>query len=301
MFAPPTTKRTLKVSDRGLDAHVAQVLHSMLAIVQGRSVAQWERTSPHEADVLFVGMTEQPTKMAQPIHIVVAQGENDPPEGLGTFALHYPFRVMQVLSLLDLIAEHFPTRPRSARSGWEPAESFYVALTTRTPGQTLRARAGNGDQIWLTDQQAWMLPMTWRHLCQSPLDLSVFMPTHEAISTGRMAYSLKDMGWHLGQHAPMQRPPWLHPGIAYQLQQWPDCKRLNLTNTSTLDQLARWAHRPWTCAEDPAPTLQLMTSLFLMRCLDIQPVVAVGEASEKAIQALSGWRHFISQLRRRWA
>ena len=88
--------RTLGICATGLAPDPLRVFHSMLKVVEGRSLAAWRPGTMEQADVL-------PAR----------------------FVLRLPFRVMQLLSLLDEVAAFLAAPPAAAstagQSRWAAA------------------------------------------------------------------------------------------------------------------------------------------------------------------------------------
>lgn len=308
-------KRILKVGDRGLATHVSHVLHSMLTVVQSRSSAFWELSAPQEADVVFVGQTETlSSSSSNQVVIVVSDGQAGQARSVAAFVLHYPFRVMQLLTLLDSIADHLqaritpdPTLPVPA--GWVPAVAFRAA--TRTPPGTdfqVAARTGNGDHLWLDAHGAWMRMVTLLHLRSGPLDVGPFAPAPAPRPMDAVHCPLPDLGWHLGRHGPGSLAPWLATDTAYGLQRWPDLGRLG-TPDPWLDLCAHLATQPCTPAQlgarsgqSPDTVHRFLAAASLAGCLTGSTRdVAWSPSAAPVVAVVPGWRRFLVQLRQRFA
>ena len=82
----------------------------MLKIVEGRSVAAWQPSDTEQADVLIAHISADPAvlnawgRTGKPMVMVVDTHEAWPSSA--QFVLRYPFRIMQLLTLLDDLAGH---------------------------------------------------------------------------------------------------------------------------------------------------------------------------------------------------
>ncbi len=121
--------RNLRISDIGLSKDASHAFHSMLAIVQGRAAADWHLSTPAEADVLLAP-TQQAAHGAHTRDktvIVVAEERSEWIDA--PFVLRHPFRVMQILSILDAVSAHLQTEPVTACSThWAGAQSLRALI-----------------------------------------------------------------------------------------------------------------------------------------------------------------------------
>lgn len=223
----------------GVGEDAAHAFCSMLDVLQGRTRCQWQVVQDiSQAGVIVTqfhaGQSEALSGLQvdnRPILAVIRQSDLRPPT---PYVLTHPFRVMQVMTVLDEIAEHAAAR--------EPA--------TRAARRTL-AVASN-----------WAFANSWREL-QEPVSASIWHQTTtdsgalivisktlhsyacapeviEQIRSGALvpgpvvavdAYKLEsrfvrrplcELLWYNALHADNKLAPWLAPNANFSIRRWPD-------------------------------------------------------------------------------
>lgn len=304
-----TDMRVWKVSDVGLPADASHALHSMLKILDGRSAASWQLSRSMDADVLFVGADagSRALDVAQTTGKIMVEVTEGRATGEGTaFSLQRPFRVIQLLDLLDSIAEHLRKHPmakRAAHASWAPALSLLEATAQASPDWRV-ASTGDGGQLWLDKEYVVASEQTMQRLRSEPMEISSFVPSLIPPPSEAARCAVTDLGWYLGWQGTGQMPPWLNEHERYQLRRWPDFGRLG-AQAMMLELCAEAAAHPVTHAElaertrcSPAQAYRFLAAASLAGWL-----VAQGQAQPRAQRAVrpSSWARLVSQLRRHLA
>jgi len=103
--------RTQRLGFVGLGDDTVSACLSMLKIIDGRSSVHWDQSVPGDADVLMVACDQQEqtrqTDLSDKPCIVVYPTTRDRPAS--TFTLPHPFRVMQLLDVLDEVVRTLAT------------------------------------------------------------------------------------------------------------------------------------------------------------------------------------------------
>ena len=91
----------------GLEHDTASACLSMLKIMDGRSGVHWSESEPDAADVLMISSeataeTQRWSSSTKPRIVVYPAGEAKP---TSAFTLAHPFRVMQLIGVLEEVAE----------------------------------------------------------------------------------------------------------------------------------------------------------------------------------------------------
>lgn len=304
-----TDMRVWKVSDVGLPADASHALHSMLKILDGRSAASWQLSRSMDADVLFIGADagSRALDVAQTTgKIMVKVTEGLPMPEASAFTLRRPFRVIQLLDLLDSIAEHLRKHPVTKPIGhtsWAPALSLLEATAQASPGWRV-ASTGDGGQLWLDNEHVVTTAQTMQRLKEEPMDISAFVPSLTLPPSDATRCAVADLGWYLGWHGTGQMPPWLAEEERYQLRRWPDFGRLG-AQPMMLELCAEAAAHPSTHAELVQRTgcSAMQAYRFLAAASLAGWLVAQRQAHPRAQRAVrpSGWARLVTQLRKHLA
>lgn len=293
------------IGDVGLSTDASHALHSMLQIIRGRSATAWELSAPSRANVLLVGhdaldSTLRTPDLATKLLIVVVDDRAAPSHM--PFVLRYPFRVMQLLDLLDDVAGHLQ-RHDTDDAPWATAHALRKASQQATARGWQVAQAGNDARIWLDADSVRTDERTLRQLCAEPLEIGPFVASEQAPPPESLRCSRADACWHVGLHAPDALPPWLDPETSYGLRRWPDLGRLGAP-APLLDLCADLAMRPHTPAEllqrttyDTAPVHHFLAAASLAGYLAGQER-DIHRSGNTGSAPLRGWARFITELRK---
>lgn len=295
----------LKICDIGLSDDASHAFHSMLKIVDGRANAVWQLADIDHADVLIAHVSSDAAALHQwnrsgkPVIAVVDDRDTWPPS---PFVLRHPFRVMQLLAMLDRIAEHVRA-PRGTAcangSPWAAAESLR-ALGTQA-GVWHVTHDEHGRPLWIGEGRAHAAAQTLSRLRSGPLRLDLFMPAPDRPPDDAEHLALGDAAWFVGLHGPDGLPPWLAAQTPYRLRRWPDLGRLG-AEAPLVELVARTAARAHTAgalAEIPGQTPGRVHR-FLAAASLCGLLVAAPQASASAaqVETTNGWSRFVGSLRR---
>jgi len=301
--------QTLKICDVGLQPDTSHAFHSMLKIVAGRSKAIWQLAEVEHADVLFASSEGDGTTFAawgasgKPVVLVIDDRSSWPP---APFVLRHPFRVMQLLSVLDDVAELLAASPGRARgdpSRWSGAESLRSLMPQSGNAAWNIARTPLGEEVWLGHGFVRATARTIARLRAGEFELAAFHPTATNPPADALPIATCDFAWYVGLSGPARLAPWLAVDAAYRLRRWPDFGRLG-ASTGMLELCAMSTVRAWTPAglveasrQPPADVHRFLAASSLAGLLvangseQVPPSLARGRVQ-------SGWDRFLGGLRR---
>ncbi len=209
--------KALKICDVGLHPDTSHAFHSMLKVVAGRSKADWSIGGVADADVMIASSGGDPASFAawgasgKPFVLVVDDRGSWPPT---PFVLRHPFRVMQLLSILDDVAEQFHGRSTSTPAdsvAWSAAEALRLCMSRMGVGEWQVARGDLGEELWLGGGSAHADPATLARLreCANWISASALsgrcatdpaplrLHSRSAISPGSSAFTARP-SWRRG-------------------------------------------------------------------------------------------------------
>lgn len=304
--------KTLKICDVGLHPDTSHAFHSMLKVVAGRSKADWSIGGVADADVMIASSGGDPASFAawgasgKPFVLVVDDRGSWPPT---PFVLRHPFRVMQLLSILDDVAEQFharaPVSPVDSAT-WSATESLRQCMSRAGSAEWQVARGDLGEEVWLGGGGAHADPATLARLREQDLHLTAFRPVRNGPGAGTVAFPLCDLAWLVGVRGAGQLAPWLEPDAGYRLRRWPDFGRLGVT-TSLLELCAYAASHAWTPAALANATGQSPEAVHrFLNAASLAGLLATTHAEQRDAShpragagMPNGWRRLIGGLRRR--
>jgi hypothetical protein len=304
--------KALKICDVGLHPDTSHAFHSMLKVVAGRSKADWSIGGVADADVMIASSGGDPASFAawgasgKPFVLVVDDRGSWPPT---PFVLRHPFRVMQLLSILDDVAEQFHGRSTSTPAdsvAWSAAEALRLCMSRMGVGEWQVARGDLGEEVWLGGGSAHADPATLARLRELDLRLGAFRPVRNGPGAAAIAFPLCDLAWFVGVHGAAQLAPWLDRNATYRLRRWPDLGRLGVT-TGLLELCAYATSRAWTPAALAHATGQSPDAVHrFLNAASLAGLLATTHAGQgdapqphAGTGRPSGWRRLIGGLRRR--
>jgi len=300
---------TLKICDVGLQPDTSHAFHSMLTIVAGRSKAAWQLAGVEHADVLFASSEGDGSAFAawgatgKPVVLVIDDRSSWPP---APFVLRHPFRVMQLLSVLDDVADLLaasPGRERGDPSRWSAAESLRALMPQSGNAAWHVTRTPLGEEVWLGHGLVRAAARTIARLRAGELEVAAFHPTGTSPPADAPAIAACDFAWYVGLSGPARLAPWLFADVAYRLRRWPDFGRLGV-NTGMLELCAMSTVRAWTPAALVEASGQLAADVHRFLAAASLAGLLVANGSEQAPALLargrvqSGWDRFLGGLRR---
>ncbi|WP_372637768.1 hypothetical protein [Alcanivorax jadensis] len=236
--------RTQRLGFVGLGDDTVSACLSMLKIIDGRSSVHWDQSVPGEADVLMVACDQQEqthqADLSNKPCIVVYPTTRDRPAS--TFTLPHPFRVMQLLDVLDEVVRTLTTDGDPDHTGATPVElakpgseadfcaSLYRVITTKTE-QRSELYCSNSEEGQLLVKPAshrfYARPALLHALNAGTVTLSQLAPYTDPVPEGMAARPLFELAWLTGANHSDGLLPWLEPDSQFQLSRWPSAAALN--------------------------------------------------------------------------
>ncbi len=309
--------QTINISTNDLPPELSRVFHSMLKVVEGRSIASWSDSALDRADVMVAHasgnaeLIERWGRSGKPMVMVVDDRHSWAPT---PFTLHHPFRVMQLLTLLDDVARSID--PKASRApapkavtgdpSWKAAAAFHDAMASASEKSRYRMQARCGTTLWISSGRAHVLPEAMAALRSANLEWHDFVPTEEPPPSGAASMPISDAGWHIGLSMRAGLAPWLNASAAYRLRRWPDLGRLGRT-TGMMAMTAVLASRACTSAQlaqeadqPSAAAVRLLNAASLAGLLAVESaaVAAPPVSATPAPAARRGWMKLVGDLRR---
>lgn len=302
--------QTLGIHDIGLHVDASHALHSMLKVLQGRLHASWQACDIERADVLLAhahcdpGVLSRWTRTGKPLVVVVDERMDRP---ASPFVLRQPIRVMQLMGMLESVAEHLAEQPRRAgtavpaASAWTALESLRRVMAQAGGNAAQVAVTADGSQLWIDRGCAFADAATFQRLRDGELVATPFAPTDAALPPHLKPFPLVDLAWFLALAGPGELAPWLDPRSAYRLRRWPDFGRLG-GSSSMLELAAMAAAHAMTpdmivCASAKAPAVvnRFLNAASMAGVCVSAPVRA---AARPGLAPGGLWSRFVGDLRR---
>lgn len=225
--------RQLAITDLSADA--ARAFRSMLEVLSGRTSVTWNLVETLVgADVIVTGEPARvnPVWSAQQGKRIVAiiEGGQKRASQHAPYVLQHPFRVMQVLAILEEIAEDYK-RPelrivRGAESGlWDFAESVRAAAGQGSPPAWYRTQTATGAEIIVTGTLTSCAceSAVFANICNQTVSLAPLAQTVvQSVPARYTKRPLSELLWYNTWHASSALAPWLDPDALYGIRRWPD-------------------------------------------------------------------------------
>ncbi|MBL8297110.1 MAG: hypothetical protein JNN30_02075 [Rhodanobacteraceae bacterium] len=224
--------RTRRIAVAGLADDASQAFRSMLKILEGRGGLSWILAPPDAAEVLIAGTHGDELiarRWARTDKPVIAVYEGSAARPMTPYTLHHPFRVMQLLGVLEEIdqalARPMASTPRThvAESGTGFAESLRLLARGNAAGGLYAAGEG-GMKIFVRSEVLvyYASTETAQRLTRSALPFSALHLTNESPPPDFVCRPIFELAWFTGWHASTTLASWVDPGAVYHLQRWPD-------------------------------------------------------------------------------
>ncbi|MBQ23871.1 MAG: hypothetical protein CL546_02920 [Alcanivorax sp.] len=237
----------------------------MLKIMDGRSEVDWSHSDPDSADVLMISCDQtdetQRWERSDKPRIVVYHGNQQKPAS--PFILQHPFRVMQLLSVLDEVADtlssgaaspsHSPaqvTAPSTAVSN--NVSPFWLSLheavngNVPDPAGLLVSSSSHGALYFKpASQRFYASKALFRQLAAGSVELGPLKPTTEVVPEETVACPLFSLCWMVSRYGATHLAPWMNPEGAFHLKRWPSFGTLEKSRTH-LSLCALMTKRPLT-------------------------------------------------------
>ncbi len=210
----------------------------MLKILDGRGGLSWALAPPDQADVLIAGthgddlVARHWAKTDKPL---IAVYEASAARPLTPYTLHHPFRVMQLLGVLEDVDQalgdtlHDAARTPRAESirigsaGIDFAESLRL-LARSSAGGNLHAAGDAATRVYVRDDLSvyYAGAETARRLTREALPLAALRLTADTPPPGFVCRPVLELAWFTGWHAADTLAPWVDRGATHRLRRWPD-------------------------------------------------------------------------------
>jgi len=296
--------QTLRISDVGLSPDASRAFHSMLGIVQGRAAAHWQLTDPAQADVLLTPTQHERSAIAGIGKAIVLVVEERNAWLDAPFVLRHPFRVMQLLSILDAVSVQLhPAHIERPPAGWAGAQSLRQLLAQGNTSQWHVAEGGAGKRLWIGARSAAATPAALVALKAGSFAHGEFLPSANTPEDDCVALPRQDAAWYVGYHASTELAPWLSAHASMRLRRWPDFGRIeaSLAAFRLSAETALAATTPAALAMSTrvadAEVHRFLNAASLAGLLVVAPR---SEAAPRAPHAMpGGWTRLLGGLRRR--
>lgn len=254
------TTRRFAMIDLGEDARRA--FGSMVEILNGRTRTEWEAVDAIEAaDVVVAGFSAGRSTLPDlyrentPVLAIVESGDLRPHT---PYVLTHPFRVMQVLSVLDELADIEPRRslrvaalPAATAASWEFAASLRALAHAPVAAQWLVTRADDGAEVMVSGNLRSFAcdSATLARIRGGRIALSALEPaTTQLVPARQNRRAIDELLWYTGCNAGAGLAPWLDALASFRLRRWPDFGFLRPTRAQ-LQIVAALAARAQTRSE----------------------------------------------------
>ena len=224
--------RTRRIAVVGLADDAGHAFSSMLKVLNGHASANWTVSAPEEADVLIAGPhggDGEAQRWARTEKPLIAVYEGAALRPLTPYTLHHPFRVMQLLAVLDEIEQVLISAPTETARGaavdpdWNFAESLRHLSRCTARGE-LHAAGSGPARIYVRDDIS--VYYASREMCSRLRSHAPVLPslrlTSEQPPVAFESRPAFELAWFAGLHGPATLAPWLDAHAAYRLRRWPD-------------------------------------------------------------------------------
>jgi hypothetical protein len=237
--------RTRRIAVAGLGDDVSQAFRSMLKILDGRGGLSWTLAAPDDAEVLIAGAHGDDLaarRWARTDKPVIAVYEGAAARPMTPYTLHHPFRVMQLLGVLDEVDQALSgPAPDTSRACAAVEGSFDFAESLRRLARSsaagnLHAAGESAARVFVRDDLSayYASAETAQRLTRAALPLPALRLASDEPPPGFVCRPVFELAWFTGWHAADAPAPWLDRHATYRLRRWPDFGLLR----GTRDQLA---------------------------------------------------------------
>lgn len=308
-----TTRRITLATDVGNDA--AHAFRSMLEVLSGRTSCAWQLVDTIErADVVVSGnaaqlMSTSPARDRRVIAVVEKAAPGIRPNT--PYVLTHPFRVMQVLSMLDEIEDEYK-RPemrieRSPELGhWDFAESVRALAATSSQASWYCAKTAAGAEVIVTGNLHSFAceAVVFEQIRTGSTTLSALAPASvQSVPLNYVRRPACELFWHNAFNASMALAPWIEGRGSFHIRRWPDFGTIPATRQH-LQLVAMLAKHGCSRAQLAHATNaamvdidRLLNALSICDLLVFEESTAVARAKPSA-QLPGFFRSLLSSLRR---
>ncbi|MQX53671.1 hypothetical protein [Alcanivorax sediminis] len=233
-----------KLAFVGLEADTTSACLSMLKIMNGRSSVEWMQAEPDEADVLMLANDDSDTSRQwqnsdKPCIVIYHNNESKPS---AAYTLSHPFRVMQLISVLEDVSRTLEDASPD-ESSLKPISAQTQAATPHRPsGQTdfseslyQAVTSKNAQELYQSDSPKGSLfvsPSAGAYFIQEPLfnevrhktaALTALKPAKDADLSAYIRRPITELAWMTAQLS-STLPAWLPKDGSYRLKRWPNVR-----------------------------------------------------------------------------
>lgn len=228
-----------KLAFVGLEADTTSACLSMLKIMNGRSSVEWMQAEPEDADVLMLANDDSDTSRqwqdsSKPCIVIYHNNESKP---AATYTLSHPFRVMQLISVLEDVSSTLGSpgqtnttaalpkdAPRRAVGQTDFSESLYQAVTSQGTQTLYQSESPQGS--------LFVSPAAGAYFIQEPLFnevrhktacLSALKPAQDTDLSAYIRRPIAELAWMTAQLA-STLPAWLPKDGSFRLKRWPNVR-----------------------------------------------------------------------------
>jgi len=312
------TARRLAITDVGEAA--AHALRSIFDVLNGRTACRWELVGdPADADVVATSDFDTNSSRTHDARVrgkrVIAIVEStDARARVQTpYILMHPFRVMQVLSVLDEIADDLkhPELRIASNDGpnpWAFAESVRALSALSAPATWYRAQDRNGAEIIVTGNLHGCAcePQLFEQIRSGTTTLGALAPALvHSVPARYVRPPMTELLWHNAITASAALAPWLSARGSFRLVRWPDFGSIPSTRAQ-LQMVAALSRRACTPPELARATgasepeiHRLLNALSLCGLLSVSEYTLADRSEAAAGTSVGGVIHaLIGGLRR---
>jgi len=225
--------RRVTLADVSGDA--AYAFRSMLELLNGRTNCAWQLVeSIEQAEVVVTANTRHfasPTTLLHGKQVVAIIETADVRLRPNTpYVLTHPFRVMQVLAILDEIADDYK-RPelrivRNPQAGhWDFAESARALVGAHSQAPWYSTRTADGAEIIVTGNLHSFAceAAAFEQVRAGATMLSALVPANvQSVPPRYVRHPSFELFWHNAYHAGTALAPWLEARGNFHIRRWPD-------------------------------------------------------------------------------
>ncbi|MGJ3255452.1 MAG: hypothetical protein ACFE0K_03930 [Alcanivorax sp.] len=242
--------QTQRLGFVGLEEDTVRACLSMLKIIDSRSSVNWSHTAPALADVLMVSsqqeaQTRQESLSQKPYIVIYPSCEEKPKSA---FTLPHPFRVMQLLDVLDDVVRSLDSSLNTAthdrrvsRNAGTPSNergtslpsadfcaSLYRVINSKGGGELYSSQSPEGLLLVKPgSHRFYARPALLHALSAGPVSFSPLSPSSDPVSEGMVPRPLFELAWLTGASHSSALLPWLEEDSQFRLSRWPSAAALN--------------------------------------------------------------------------
>lgn len=242
----------------GLETDTTSACLSMLKIMNGRSSVEWQQSEPGDADVLMIANDDPAARQKwqdtdKPCIVIYHNNEDKPS---ARYTLSHPFRVMQLINVLEDISGSLDDAPAAQTSAKPESGKIPVDDETSEFSTSLYQAVTRDDKHSIYESHGpegtlFVSPSTGAYFIQEPLyrklkaksaTLSALKPVNQADLTQHIKRPLAELAWMTAQFS-KTLPSWLPSDGQFRLKRWLNVNQAR-TNRAYLSMSAMLTRQP---------------------------------------------------------